>query len=454
MNPEACPFINSLIAALLLASTADAQTKLDQKTTATRSLQRLSDDELLTETQQLTFRYFYDAAEPLSGLTRERLHLDQPNHDKDIVTVGGTGFGLMAMLVGIERRFVSRKDAVKQLQKMLNSLEAADRFHGAWPHWLIGPTGKTKPFSPKDDGADLVETSFLAQGLICVQQYFQNGTKREQQLAQQADQLWKQIDWTWFRGPKSEDVLYWHWSPKHQWDMNFQIRGYNECLITYVLAASSPTHPVPPSVYHNGWADQGNIRKKCSEYGHTLNLKHQGIDRYCGPLFWAHYSFLGLNPMHLKDRYANYGIENTAHVFMQHAYCIDNPLNRIGFSEDCWGLTSSYSLIGYRGHRPGSEEGTISPTAALSSFPYAPKECMQALRHFKESHGERLLGPYGYYDAFNLEHDWFPQRYLAVDQGPIILMIENHRSGLLWNLFLSAEDVQAGLKKLEFQTTR
>lgn len=449
---------NAFLAITLLATQVTAtaiaqdQPAAQHADVASKSIQRLSDEQLLTETQELTFRYFYDAAEPVSGLTRERLHLDNRELDKDVVTVGGTGFGLMAMLVGIEREFVSREAGVRHLQKMLNSLESADRYQGVWPHWLIGPTGKTKPFSPKDDGADLVETSFLAQGLICVRQYFQDGTSQEQQLARQADRLWKQINWTWFQGPDSEDVLYWHWSPRHHWAMNFKIRGYNECLITYVLAASSPTHPVPPSVYHNGWADKGNILKKTSAYGQSLNLKHQGIDRYCGPLFWAHYSFLGLNPMGLKDKYANYGKENTSHVLMQRAYCIDNPMKRTGFSEHCWGLTSSYSLKGYRGHRPGSEEGTISPTAALSSFPYAPKECMQALRHFKEELGEHLLGPYGYYDAFNLEQDWFPKRYLAIDQGPIIVMIENHRTKLLWNLFMSAEEVQAGLKTLEFQT--
>lgn len=411
----------------------------------------LSDEQLLTETQRLTFRYFYDAAEPQSGLTRERFHVDNPDYDKDVVTIGGTGFGLMAILVGIERDFISREAAVDHLLKMLLSLKQAETFHGTWPHWLYGSTLKTKPFSPKDDGADLVETSFLAQGLICVRQYFGDGNANEQRLAKLADELWKQIEWDWFRGPQQDDVLFWHWSPEHEWQMNFRIRGYNECLITYVLAASSPTHSVPASVYHKGWAQDGNIVQPTTAYGQTIRLKHQGTSSLCGPMFWAHYSFLGLNPMNLQDRYANYAAENRAHTMMQHAYCVANPMNRQGYSESCWGLTSSYSLKGYRGHRPGAEEGTISPTAALSSFPYAPKECMKALRHFRENLGDRLLGPYGYYDAFHVAENWFPKQYLAIDQGPIIVMIENYRSGLLWDLFMSAPEIQQGLKKLDFK---
>lgn len=441
----------AMTAATRLYRTDGGQQPQPTKESGSKSASLLTDEQLLEETQRLTFAYFYDAAEPVSGLTRERVHLDDPNHDKNTVTIGGSGFGLMAILVGIEREFVSRSDGIAHLQQMLGSLESADRFHGAWPHWLDGPTGRTKPFSPKDDGADLVETSFLAQGLLCVRQFFRQGTEQERKLAEQADRLWRQIEWSWFQGPHQQDALFWHWSPNHQWQMNFEIQGYNECLITHVLAACSPTHPVPASVYHSGWSNQGRIQKTTTKYQQTLTLKHQGVGDFCGPLFWAHYSFLGLNPMGLKDRYADYGVHNTAHVLMQHAYCIDNPMKRTGFSRRCWGLTSSYSLNGYMGHRPGAEEGTISPTAALSSFPYAPKKCMLALRYFREELGPQLLGPYGYYDAFNLEHNWFPHRYLAIDQGPIIVMIENHRTGLLWNLFMSAEEVQQGLQKLGMQ---
>jgi hypothetical protein len=415
---------------------------------------KLSDEQLLDLVQRRTFQYFWDGAEPTSGLSRERIHLDgvYPSNDRNVVTSGGTGFGLMAILVAIEREFISREDGSNRLAKMLRSLTNADRFHGVWPHWMHGETGKTKPFSRKDDGGDLVETSFLAQGLICVRQYFKDGNAVERKIADEADRLWREIEWNWHRGPDQENVLFWHWSPKHQWEMNFRIRGYNECLITYVLAASSPTYGVPAAVYHDGWAERGAIKEERTSYGATLKLRHQGIKSNCAPLFWAHYSFLGLDPRGLHDRYANYWQHNQAHVQMCRAYCTDNPMKHKGYSAECWGLTSSYSLKGYRGHCPQRDEGTIAPTAALSSFPYDPVGCMAALRHFHDELGDRLLGKYGFYDAFHLGEDWFPNRYLAIDQGPIVSMIENHRSGLLWNLFMSAPEIQVGLKKLGFTT--
>jgi hypothetical protein len=413
---------------------------------------KLSDEALLDLIEERTFQYFWDGAEPNSGLARERLHIDgvYPENDANVITSGGSGFGLMAILAGIERGFISRAEAVERFEKIMSFLEQADRFHGVWPHWMYGETGRVKPFSKKDNGGDLVETSFLAQGLICVRQYFQSGTEREQQLAAKADQLWREIEWNWHQGPNDENVLFWHWSPKYNWDMNFRIRGYNECLITYVMAASSPTHPVPAAVYHEGWAENGAIKEDRKAFGHSVSLRHQATET-CGPLFWAHYSFLGLDPKGLKDQYADYWEHNRNHVKMIRQYCIDNPKNYYGYGEKCWGLTSAYALIGYRGHQPSDEEGTIAPTAALSSFPYEPEYSMQALRFFYEELGSSLLGPYGFYDAFNRNVDWFPRRYLAIDQSPIVVMIENYRSGLLWNLFMSAPEIQAGLDKLGFQ---
>ncbi len=439
-----------LIMALLMTAMNGSQFALAQRQSDVAP--KLSDDQLLDLVQRSTFQYFWDGAEPSSGLSRERIHLDgvYPNDDRNVVTSGGTGFGLMAILVAIERGFITRDEGAARISKMLRSLKAANRFHGVWPHWLQGETGRVKPFGPKDDGGDLVETSFLAQGLICVRQYFLNGNADEQELASEADALWREIEWDWHRGPNRENVLFWHWSPKHQWNMNFRIRGYNECLITYVLAASSPTHSVPAVVYHEGWAEQGLIRKKTSSHGVSLELRHQGIKSGCAPLFWAHYSFLGLDPRGLSDRYADYWRHNQAHVQICLNYCIENPANQKGYSNNCWGLTSSYSLKGYRGHCPERDEGTIAPTAALSSFPYNPDACLNALRKFHDELGVRLLGKYGFYDAFNLGEDWFPKRYLAIDQGPTVIMIENHRSGLLWDLFMSAPEIQAGLKKLGF----
>ncbi len=414
----------------------------------------LSDKQLLDSVQYHTFQYFWDGAEPVSGAGRERFHDDgiYPQNDKNTVATGATGFGIMAIISAIDRKFVSREEGVARLTKILNYLDKADRFHGAWPHWMIGETGKVKPFSARDNGGDLVETSFIAQGLICVRQYFKDGNPMERQLAGKATQLWEGIDFNWYRNGKN--VLYWHWSPEYQWKMNFPVRGYNECLIMYVLAASSPKHGVPAEVYHEGWAENGKIKQESSYKSIPLQLKHQGDPQNGGPLFWAHYSFLGLNPNGLTDRYADYGQEVKNMARINYQWCVDNPKNFKGYSAQSWGLTSSYSVKGYAGHAPDAKNdlGVIAPTAALASMPYTPKESMAAMRNWYQNKKETIWGSYGFYDAFSDEAGWYPKRYLGIDQGPIVVMMENYRSGLLWKLFMRDQDVQAGLKKLDFES--
>ncbi|MFD0835305.1 glucoamylase family protein [Mariniflexile aquimaris] len=410
-----------------------------------------TDDELLNLIQKQTIDYFWDGAEPNSGLARERLHMDDiyPTSPKNTVTTGGSGFGLMAILVGIERGFIDKDEAFARFEKIVDFLDNADRFHGAWPHWLNGETGKTVPFSKKDNGGDLVETAFLVQGLLTVSEYYKNGDEQEQALVAKINKLWKEVEWDWYT-KNGEDVLYWHWSPEFGWDMNFPVGGYNECLIMYVLAAASPTHPIKPSVYHKGWARNGKIVSTEKYYDEDLVLNYYEHDEsLVGPLFWAHYSYLGLNPNGLSDQYADYWklVQNQAKI--HYKYAIDNPKNYKGYGDSLWGLTSSYSIKGYKGHRPDNDLGVISPTAALSSFPYTPKESMQMLKKMYKDH-DSLIGKYGPYDAFSLQDNWFLPRYLAIDQGPIPVMIENYRSGLLWNLFMQNEDINNGLSKLGF----
>ena len=418
---------------------AGFQTTFYTKPDLTPKFPVVSDDELLTLVQQQTFKYFWDFGHPLSGLARER------NTSGEIVTTGGSGFGLMAILVGMERGFVSRNEGIARVQKIVGFLENADRFHGAWPHWLNGTTGKVYPFSTNDDGGDLVETSFLAAGLLTVRQYLDPGNPAEKNLVDQINVLWRGIEWNWYTRD-GQKVLYWHWSPDQAWVMNHQIKGYNEALITYLLAASSPTHPVEADVYHEGWASNGGIMNGRDFYGIRLPL---GSD-YGGPLFFTHYSFLGLNPHDLTDRYGNYLTQNVNHSLINRAFCIANPNKYIGYGSSCWGLTASDGNQGYYAHSPTADRGVITPTAAISSFPYTPVESMEALKFFYYVLGDRLWGEYGFYDAFDLTEAWTADSYLAIDQGPIIVMIENYRSGLLWSLFMSAPEVKAGLTKLGF----
>lgn len=416
----------------------------------------MSETQLLDTVQYQTFQYFWEGAEPVSGMARERIHLDgiYPSNDQSVVTLGGSGFGVMAILVGIERGFITREEGLNRFQHIVDYLAEADRFHGAWPHWLYGETGKVKPFSKKDDGGDLVETAFMIEGLLTVSEYFKDGNEAEQKLVADIDNLWKEVEWDWYtRG--GEKVLYWHWSPNYGWDMNFPVGGYNECLIMYILAASSPTHPIDPDVYHMGWALDGAIAKDTVYYGlNTVLNFYEHDDDPTGPLFWAHYSYLGLDPRGLKDKYADYWELNRNHALIHYRYALDNPKHFEGYGEKQWGFTSSYSMKGYAGHRPGDGDlGVISPTAALSSFPYTPEQSMQFLKYLYFE-ADSLIGKYGPYDAYSITNHWYLPRYLAIDQGPIPVMIENYRTGLLWDLFMKNKDVQKGLERLGFSRER
>lgn len=418
--------------------------------------QTLSDSALFDTVQRRTFEFFWTGATPNSGLAAERIHIDgeYPEKDQSTIAIGGSGFGLMAVLVGMERNYISKEQGFERLQKMVNFLEKADRFHGAWPHWLLDENGHVRPFGFDDNGGDLVETSFLLEGLLCVRQYYKEGNGAEKALAAKIDSMWRQVEFDWYRNGE-QNVLYWHWSPNYAWKKNFAVHGFNECMIMYVLAAASPTHGVPPAVYHEGWAQNGNINKKSNYKTDTLHLFMQGDPPHGGPLFWSHYSFVGLNPNGLKDKYADYGKELRTMAKMNYEWCADNPKQYKGYGTNNWGLTASYSVKGYAAHAPDSANdlGVISPTAALSSFPYTPAQSMAAMRHWYDDSTLRskIWGPYGFYDAFSETDNWYPQRYLAIDQGPVVVMMENYRSGLLWNLFMSCGEVQKGLKKLGFE---
>lgn len=410
---------------------------------STRKFPAISDNALLDKVQQQTFKYFWDYGHPVSGLSRER-----SNGGDNVVTSGGSGFGIMTILVGIERGFISRADGLARMQTIVGFLKnTAKTIKGAYSHWLDGGTGFIIPFSSKDNGADLVETSYLIQGLLCARQYFNQGTTAESTLRDDINTIWHRVEWDWFRRG-GQDVLYWHYSEDYQWDMNLPIRGWNECLVTYVLAASSPTHSIPKSVYTAGWASNGSAAfvNGNSYYGYRLPLgSNMG-----GPLFFAHYSFLGINPNGLSDVYANYADQTRNHTLINYSYCKANPNNYFGYSDSIWGLTASDIPTGYSASSPTNDLGVIAPTAALSSFPYTPNESMAALRFFYYVLGDKIWKDYGFIDAFSLKEPWFASSHLAIDQGPIIIMIENYRTGLLWNLFTSCPEVKAGMQTLGF----
>jgi hypothetical protein len=402
----------------------------------------VTDDQLLNLVQQQTFKYFYDFGHPTSGLARER------NTSGDVVTTGGSGFGIMAIVTGVSRQFITRAQGLARLQLIVGFLKNnAQTFHGAFPHWLNGVTGAVVPFSTEDDGADLVETSFLMEGLLTARQYFNGTSTAETQLRADINTLYNNVQWNWFQN--NQNTLFWHWSPDYAWSTNMQINGWDEALMAYVLAASSTTYPIVKTVYDNGWAGNGSIKNGNTYYGTVLPLGPADG----GPLFFAHYSFMGINPNSLSDAYASYDVQNKAQATINYNYCVANPKGYYSYGANCWGLTASdIENGGYNASSPTNDVGVIAPTAAIASLPYTPTQSMNALRFFYYKLGDKMWGPYGFYDSFSLDAPWFATSDLAIDEGPIIDMIENYRSGLLWSLFMSCPEVQTGMQNLGFQS--
>ena len=395
-------------------------------------------EDLLELTQEKTFKYFWDFADPISGLARE--DSSRPN----IITMGGSGFGIAAFPVGVERGWITRDDAVNRMETILSFLEGAQKYHGAFSHWYDN-SGNTIPFSTLDDGGDIVETALLIQGLLIARQYFSENNTKETEIRNRITTLWEGVEWTWYT--QGQNKITWHWSPVNNFDINLNVSGWNESLIVYVLAASSPTFPINIDVYKDGWTSNGNIINTGTFYDIYLPIG----ENFGGPLFFSHYSFIGINPTNLSDQYTNYFDQNRAHTLINYKHCVENPFGYDGYDDVSWGITASANYNGYSAHSPTNDLGVIAPTAALSSFPYTPLESKKALEHFYYNLNENLWGEYGFYDAFSVHYNWYSDKYIAIDQGPILLMIENYRTQLLWNLFMQDQDVINGLNSLGFR---
>lgn len=417
----------------------------DDDTVEDPGLPPLSDEELLDKVQQQTFKYFWDFAEPNSGMARERSQQEAYGGEaRNIITTGGAGFGLASFPAAIERGWINKTEAINRLDKILDFLEQVPTYHGAFSHWYYGNSAQTRPFSDLDDGGDLVETAFLIQGLLINRNYFSTDNSEEEELRNRITAIYNSVEWSWYT--QGQNTLYWHWSPNYDFQLDLQIKGWNEALIVYVLAAGSKDYPISKAVYENGWASNGGMVNLQKHYGHQLKLG----PAYGGPLFLAQYSFIGLNPNGLTDQYADYEQQTKNHALINYDYCVSNPKQYKGYGKDSWGLTASDDYSGYEAHSPTNDTGVITPTAALSSFPYTPEKSMRAMHYFYEKRGKKLWGDYGFYDAFSEEREWYDDGYLAIDQGPIIAMIENYRTQLLWKLFMKDPDVKAGLAKLGF----
>jgi hypothetical protein len=442
------------------ASSSDGQLST-MSAAVSGSTRALSDDELLTMLQEECFRYYWESAGPHSGMTLENI----PGDDR-IVATGASGFGIMALIVGIDRGFITRAHAIERLDKIAGFLEKAPRYHGAWSHFMDDSTGASLPvFDMFDDAGDLVETAFLMEGLLTARAYLDQSNVQERLLYHRISRLWETVEWDWYRRTPQGDALYWHWSPQWSWYINHRLNGFNEVMIVYLLAIASPTHPVPASLYYTGWAegaavpghDQGAKGSVAKDNEFVNGKTYYGIRLDVGaksnPLFFAHYSYMGFDPRGIRDPFTNYFENNRNLALINRAYCIENPGHHKGYGADSWGLTASDGPKGYSPNAPGADDdtGTMTPTGALASFPYTPEASMAALKHFYRDLGDRLWGIYGPRDAFNLDQNWIAPIYMGLNQAPITVMIENYRTGLIWKLFMSNPEIKLMLERISFK---
>ena len=437
------------------------QSSLSEATAAVAT-HAISDDELLTMLQEACFRYYWEATDLHRGPILENI----PG-DERIVATGATGFGVMALIVGVDRHFITRDQGLERVGQIVEFFERAPRYHGVWSHFNDSNTGKTLPvFGMFDNGGDLVETAFLMEGLLAARQYFNGSSDAEKNLYQRISHLWETVEWDWYRRSSDNDALLWHWSPEWAWRINHRLTGFNEVMITYLLAIASPTHGVPADLYYSGWAGQSETATAyragwsgTKEGDHYANGHvYEGIKLDVGvgsggPLFFTHYSYMGFDPRGKRDRYTDYFINNRNIARINLAYCIRNPGHFKGYGPDSWGLTASDDQLGYSPHAPDAldDDGAITPTGALASFPYTPEASMAALKHFYRDLGDRIWGIYGPRDAFNLNHNWFSPIYMGLNQAPITVMIENYRTGLVWKNFMANPEIAPMLKKIGFQ---
>lgn len=396
---------------------------------------------LLDNWQKKTFNYFYEGASP-TGMALE----GNDRGDGGVVTSGGSGFGVMALVVGMERKWITRETGVAQLLKIVKFLGKAERFHGVWSHWY-NQDGTAHPFGSQVDTGDLIETSFMVAGLLAANEYLTDNVAYEKEVRDSIESFMQTIEWDFYAGT---DGLYWLWEqPKNlKW---LKIQGWNEGMIAYILAMGAPDHQkISADIYDKGFFNSGSIHITGRQFsGYPLELgESKG-----GPLFFSHYSFLGLNPHLMEDKYVNYWMQNQAHTLINRHYCVYEANTSYLYSEKDWGLTACYGTApntDYKARSPLNDDGVIAPTAALSAFPYTPFYSTQVLMRLNSD--DMVHGKYGFADSYSPSARTAEKRHLAIDQGPIVVMMENYRSGLIWNLMMKNKYVIRGLQAAQIST--
>ncbi len=411
---------------------------------------------ILDDQQQKALTYFTTFADPASGLAHE----GNNRGDGLFITVGGSGFGVMALICGVERGWITRSDAALQLQKAVKFLGKAKRVEGVWPHWL-NTNGTARSFgSEQVIAGDLVETSFMMAGLLAAREYFDGSNAVEKEIRDSTNSFWNTINWQFYT--RGENVLYWAYDEGRPSAGNARwvlpTVGWNEGLITYLMALAAPSaNAISKSVYTQGWLSNGAMyRKTRLQYGYPYTLG--GTDKG-GPLFLSQYSFLGLDPRYVKDTSAYYWEQQLAHVMVNRHYCLYEASAANKYDSLSWGLSACYGVPGgvgtaasYLAREPDNDDGVIAPTAAVSSMPYTPFYSLQVLLNLANQ-GANMQGSYGFVDSYSPKDGKKTANNLAIDQGPMVVMIENYRSGLIWNLLMKAPEIQSGLALADLNKT-
>jgi hypothetical protein len=395
----------------------------------------------VSEVQEAAVRFYFEEAHPVSGLSQE----GAPGWG-DTSAVGSTGMGMANIIVGVHRGFVTREQGVALALKMLRFLDQKTETQaGAFAHWMDGTTGAARKFGSNGTAADLVETSFLIQGAILLREYFNGSSAEEREIGAIATRLAAEVQWPQFMVDQpTGPVMMWHWDSVVG-PGELPIRGFHEGMMPYILGIGSQTYPIPAKSFYTGWYHpQHQLGTTRTDFG----IEH-GLGRGIGwPLFFAHYSHIGFDPRVIRYKGKTYFEHFVDATKVHEAYARSRASEFKGY-DTVWGLAASTSPDGYKAHRPGKDDsGTIATTAALSSMPYLPDAVLNCMESMYLDYGSRIWGCYGFYNAFNPTRDWVGEKYIGIELGPIAPMIENHRSGLLWRLFMQAPEVQRALERL------
>ena len=409
-----------------------------------------------------TFHYFWDLAEPANGNIPDRW--PTPSFS----SIAATGFGLTSYLIGVERGYITREQAAERTLKTLkffveapkgDSVAGVTGYKGFFYHFIDMKTGlrfQTVELST-------IDTGLLMAGILSSQVYFDQENAIENQIRVFADSLYRAVEWDW--AMNGEQTMSMGWHPEKGF-IDARWKGYNEAMILYVLALGSPTHTIPAESW-KAWIDT-------YQYGTYYGQEHVNF----GPLFGHQYSnmyidFRGIFDPYMKTKGFDYFENSRRATYANRAYCMANPAAYAGYSENIWGLTAcdgpgnatkmnpNVAFKGYSARGAAQwyveDDGTIAPTAAGGSIPFAPEICIPALVEMHRLYGDKIYDRYGFKDAFNWTipntdgtTGWVDKDYLGIDQGPIVIQLENYRSELIWSLMKKSSYIQSGLKKAGF----